>query len=342
MKAMILKGYGGLEQFAMEEVPTPKPQTGEVLVRIRANGVCYHDVLARQGHFPRTKTPGIIGHEIAGEVAELGAGAGGFKVGDRVALVMKDHCGHCRPCLKGHDNLCQNTGGIFGEEIPGGYAEYISVRAHALVRIPDEVSYEEASVVPCAMGTAYHGLHAIGKVQPGEAVLITGATGGVGIHAVQVARMLGARVIAVTTSAGKTDFLRQHGADEVIVSPDLEFVQEARRLTNGEGVDVIFNIVGQLAWNAALKSMALGARHVFVGNLNAAPVNLRPAHAILKELFFLGTDGVTRGEVETLLELVRLKRISTVVGATMPLADVVKAHESMESRTSLGRIVLTM
>lgn len=342
MKAMMLKGYGGLEQLVMEEVPAPAPQPGEVLVRVRASGVCYHDVLARQGHFPRTKTPGIIGHEMAGEVAGLGAGATGFEKGERVVVVMKDHCGHCRLCVKGRDNLCENTGGLFGEAIPGGYAEYIAVRSHALVRIPEGVSFAEASVVPCALGTAYHGLHAVARVQPGESVLITGATGGVGIHAVQVARMLGARVIAVSTSGGKSDFLRRHGADEVIVSPELDFAEEARRLTGGVGVDVIFNIVGELAWRAALKSLASGARHVFVGNVNAAPVNLRPAHAILKELFFLGTDGVTRGEVETLLELVRLKRLNTVVGATLPLADAVKAHQLLEAREATGRIVLTL
>jgi acryloyl-coenzyme A reductase len=137
-------------------------------------------------------------------------------------------------------------------------------------------------------------------------VLITGASGGVGIHAVQVARMLGARTIAVTTSEAKRAFLVEHGADDVIVSPDLDFAAQARALTGGAGVDVVFNIVGQMAWAAALKGMALGARHVFVGNLNAAPVSLRPAHAILKEMSFLGTDGVTLAEVETLLELVRL------------------------------------
>lgn len=341
MKAMILKGFGGLEQFELQDVPTPKPQAGEVLVRVRANGLCYHDVLARQGHFPRTKVPGIIGHEIAGEVAALGSGVADFKVGERVVLVMRDHCGQCRECVRGRDNLCQKGGGLFGEEIPGGYAEYLAVRTQALLRIPESVSYEQAAVVPCALGTAYHGLHGIARVLPAESVLITGASGGVGIHAVQVARLLGARVFAVTTSATKTGFLKEHGADEVIVSPNLDFAQEARRLTGGAGVDVIFNIVGEMAWAASLKAMAFGARHIFVGNLNAAPVTLRPAHAVLKEFALLGTSDVTRHEVETLLELVRLGRIKPVVGACFPLAQAVQAHTLMESRGATGRIILT-
>ena len=208
MQAIVLQGYGGPEQFAAVELPVPVPRDGEVLVQLRASGVCYHDVMARQGHFPRTALPGVIGHEMAGEVAALGRRAAGFAAGDRVAILMKDHCGHCRHCVRARDHLCENGSGLFGEATPGGYAEYVAVPASALVHIPAGVSYEQAAVVPCALGTAYHGLQKVAAVQPGEAVLITGASGGVGIHAVQVARMLGARTIAVTTSEAKRAFLQ--------------------------------------------------------------------------------------------------------------------------------------
>ena len=238
------------------QTAVPELKDGEVLVRLRATGVCYHDVMARQGHFPRTALPGIIGHEMAGEVAAPGRRATGFAAGDRVAILMKDHCGHCRQCVRARDHVCQNGSGLFGEATPGGYAEYVVVPASALVHVPAGVSYEQAAVVPCALGTAYHGLQKVAAVQPGEAVLITGASGGVGIHAVQVARMLGARTIAVTTSEAKRAFLVEHGADDVIVSPDLDFAAQARALTGGAGVDVVFNIVGQMAWAAALKGMA--------------------------------------------------------------------------------------
>jgi acryloyl-coenzyme A reductase len=342
MQAIVLKGFGGPEQFACEELATPAPGAGQVLVRLRASGVCYHDVLARQGHFPRTILPGIMGHEMAGEVAELGQGVAGIQVQDRVVILMKDHCGNCPMCVRARDNLCEDGAGLFGEALPGGYAQYVAVPARSLLRIPDGVSFEQAAVVPCALGTAFHGLHAVARVQPGESVLVTGASGGVGIHAVQVARMLGARVIAVTTSETKHAFLIEQGADDVIVSPQLDFAAEARRITGGRGVDVVFNIVGELAWAASLRCMALASRHVFVGNVNAAPVSLRPAHAILKEMFFLGTDGVTRAEVEKLLELVRMGRLKPVVGGTLPLAEAARAHALMEARHSCGRLVLTM
>jgi acryloyl-coenzyme A reductase len=343
MQAIVLQGYGGPEQFSAALLPDPAPGVGEVLVRLRACGVCYHDVMARQGHFPRTALPGVIGHEMAGEIAAFGPGCSStLGVGARVAILMKDHCGHCAQCIRARDHLCESGAGLYGEAVPGGYAEYVAVAERALVPIPDGVSFEQAAAVPCALGTAYHGLQKVAAVRPGEAVLVTGASGGVGIHAVQVARMLGARTIAVTTSAAKRDFLVENGADDVIVSPDLDFAAEARRLTGGTGVDVVFNIVGQMAWTAALKGMAVGARHVFVGNLNAAPVSLRPAHAILKEMAFLGTDGVTRAEVQTLLELVRLGRLRPVVGGTLALAEAAQAHRMMESREARGRLVLTM
>jgi NADPH:quinone reductase-like Zn-dependent oxidoreductase len=342
MQAIVLNGYGGIEQLVARSLPDPVPREGEVLVRVRACGVCYHDVMARQGHFPRTALPGVIGHEMAGEVAALGPRSATFAVGERVAILMKDHCGHCTQCMRARDHLCEKGAGLHGEAVPGGYAEQVCVAERALVRIPDGVSFEQAAVVPCALGTAYHGLERVAAVRPGEAVLVAGASGGVGIHAVQVVRMLGARAIAVTTSAAKRAFLLEHGADDVIVSPELDFAAQARHLTGGVGVDAVFNIVGQMAWAAALKSMAVGARHVFVGNLNAAPVSLRPAHAILKEMAFLGTDGVTRAEVRTLLELVRLGRLKPVVGGSLPLARAAEAHRAMESREACGRLVLTM
>ena len=115
MQAIVLNGYGGIEQLVARSLPDPVPREGEVLVRLRACGVCYHDVMARQGHFPRTALPGVIGHVMAGEVAALGPHSAAFAVGERVAILMKDHCGHCRQCMRARDHMCEKGAGLYGE-----------------------------------------------------------------------------------------------------------------------------------------------------------------------------------------------------------------------------------
>jgi len=340
MKAVVLEGYGGTEKFALKDMPKPEATLGEVVVRVRSNGLCYHDVIARNGHFPRTQIPGIIGHEVAGEIAEVGPGVTNVGVGDRVLVASQAHCGTCRPCRRGQTNLCQKGGGLYGEERPGGYAEYMAAKATTVLKIPDGMSFDAASLIPCAIGTAYHALKSVAKLTAAETILITGATGGVGIHAVQIARLLGARVLAVTTNAAKSDYLRDFGADEVIVAPDMKFDQEARRLTDGEGVEAVLNIIGADAVSSALKCLAFGGRHVFVGNLHAEPIQLRPAHVIVKQFSLLGTVIATLAELEEIIRLVDQGRIKAVIDRTMPLEDAVEAHHLMEEGKLQGRIVL--
>lgn len=346
MKAMVLTEYESYEKLQMQEVENPVCSPGHAVIKIGAAGICYHDVIACRGHFPRTKVPGIIGHEIAGTVVEVGmeldGSDGAIAVGDRVVVNMAAHCGHCDFCNRGESNLCHSSDGLYGEVLPGAFAEYMAVQLNSLVKLPDNISFAQASIIPCALGTAYHAITKRARVRPGEDVLVTGASGGVGIHAVQVARMVGARVIAVTTSADKIDHLKENGADEVIVSPQLDFAPQVRELTNGKGVDVILNIIGEMAWVAALKSMAFQARHVFIGNLRPNPVEIRPAHAILKELSFIGTDGVSISEVKELVRLVAMGRLNPVIDSTIKLKNLRDGMKKMEESSLKGRVVVEM
>ncbi|MEH7254515.1 alcohol dehydrogenase catalytic domain-containing protein [Neobacillus niacini] len=342
MKAVVLKKFGDIDNLSYEDVADPVCLDYQVLIRMHACGVCHHDVMKRKGHFPRTQPPVVMGHEIAGEIMQVGKSVTNFQVGDRVVSVMRPPCGTCRNCRRGYNNLCQEGGGTYGEKLQGGYAEFVVLNQNGLIKIPDNIGYPEASIIPCALGTAYHAIRSVANVKPSETVIITGASGGVGIHAIQFARLVGARVIAVTTSPSKVNVLKEIGADEVIVSPELQFDKEARALTNGIGADVILDIVGELAWESGIKSIAYRGRYIFIGNLNGNPVQLRPAHAILKELSFLGTDAVTVMEVHEIMELVKLGRIQPIVEEKLPLKEAGKAHQLLEQKKTSGRVVLTL
>src|SRR3989442_6781371 len=188
MRAVVLREFGGPDNLKVEEVEAPSAdrlRPREVLVRVRAVGVCYHDIINRSGNLPRTKLPSILGHEIAGEVEAVGSGVQAFRAGDRVATIQRVHCGRCDLCRRGRTTLCKE-GVFFGEEIPGGYADYVVSEEQGLARVPEGLAIEQASICACTIGTALHVVRARGGVQLDETVLITGASVGVALQPIQV------------------------------------------------------------------------------------------------------------------------------------------------------------
>lgn len=341
MRAVVLRAFGGPELLEVEQVPAPDPAglaAGDVLIRTRACGVCYHDIINRRGNLPRTSVPSILGHEIAGEVVALGDGVRGFDLGDRVASVQRVHCNDCDVCEDQRPTLCK-SGVFFGEEIPGGYAEYTVSPAHGLARIPDAIPYPEASICACTIGTAIH-VAQRGRVTPRDTVLITGASGGVGLHAIQVCKLAGARVIAVTSSPAKEMQLREAGADAVVATPELRFAKAVRELTEGHGVDVVFEITGSLTFEESVRSMGVGARLVMVGNLETHTVDFMPGLMILKELEFIGSFATTTAELAEAFRLVESGAIRPVLAGTLPLEEASRAHEMLFDRRVVGRLAL--
>lgn len=342
MRAVVLKEFGGPDRLQPAEVEAPDPSRlrgREVMTRVRAVGVCYHDIINRRGSLPRTKLPSIMGHEIAGEVVAVGPDVEGFRAGDRVATIQRVHCGRCDLCRRGRYSLCKE-GVFFGEEIPGGYAEYVVSEEQGLARVPNGIGWEEASICACTIGTAIHVARTRGGVQLDENVLITGASGGVGLHAVQVCRLVGARVIAVTSSPQKEARLREIGADEVIVAPDLKFADAARRVTGGKGVDVVLEVTGAVTFDQAMRSLAPAGRLIVVGNLETRPVSFLPGLVILKELEIRGSFATSTAELTESFRLVSEKKVTPVVSKVMPLAEVARAHQILYDRGVTGRIVL--
>ncbi|HWP49064.1 MAG TPA: alcohol dehydrogenase catalytic domain-containing protein [Candidatus Limnocylindrales bacterium] len=342
MKAIRLKGFGGIENLKLEEVEIPKISFDEVLVRVKACGVCYHDLLNRSGKIPRTRLPIILGHEIAGEVVEVGSHVKDFSPGDRVTAIQRVLCGSCTYCRTGRESLCREGPGFLGEEIDGGYAEYIKIKMSSLCKIPNEISFEEASILACAIGTSLHAFKTRAKISLGDQVVITGAGGGVGLHAVQVAKLCGGRVLAITSSKEKIDKIWEAGADEVIYSPDLQFTKEVKALTKGRGADIVVEIVGSASFESSLRCLAPSGKLVFLGNVITAPVLVNPGLVILKEIELIGSYAVTREELVEVIDLVRQRKIRSIVSHTLPLEKASEAHQLLQDRKTVGRLVLSI
>jgi len=343
MRAVVLREFGGPEVLKLEEVPAPAPDSladNEVLIKTRACGVCYHDIINRRGDLPRTRVPAILGHEIAGDVVAVGAAVERFEPGDRVASVQRVHCNECDICADQRPTLCKD-GVFFGEEIPGGYAEYTVSPAHGLAQIPDSIPYAEASICACTIGTAIH-VAQRGRVTAKDTVLITGASGGVGLHAIQICKLAGARVIAITSSPEKADQLRQAGADEVVPAPDLRFSHPVKEITRGHGVSVVFEIIGSLTFEESVRCLAVGGRLVMVGNLETHTVEFMPGLMILKELEFIGSFATTTDELTEAFRLVESGAIRPMLAATLPLEDAAKAHDMLFKRQVTGRLTLAI
>jgi 2-desacetyl-2-hydroxyethyl bacteriochlorophyllide A dehydrogenase len=336
MRAVVIRELGPPEVLRVEDIPVPEPGPGEVLVRVRACGLCYHDVVVRNGTQRRlVELPRIEGHEIAGEVVEVGEGVHRIATGDRVASKQTECCGTCRYCRNGDETLCDNF-----RPTEGGNAEYVVVREEPLVKVPDEIPYEQAAILACAIGVGYHGIRRA-RVTVGDTVLVTGAGGGVGLHAVQVAKVCGARVIAQTGSESKVSAIREMGADEVIVSPDLDFSGEVRRLTDAEGASVVLENVGARAFESAWRSLGKAGRFVFIGATSDERISINPGRIFMKGATLIGSTSTTRSELEEIVRLVQRGVLTPRVSATCALEDAPEAHRQMENRAITGRLVFT-
>lgn len=336
MRAVVIREPGGVEKLELCEVEKPVAGDGQVVVRVRAAGVCHRDLLDRQGEYPFMRRPIITGHEFSGEVVEVGA-HGELSVGDRVVALHRPPCGACEECRRGEETRCTRAVHSFGLTVDGSYAEYVAASAAALVPLPREVPFEQAAFLHCTAAVALRALRHRARLEGGETVLVTGASGGVGVHALQIARILGARVVALTSHAEKAEALRALGADEVIVA-GVDFHREVLRRTGG--VDVALELVGAPTFNSSLRSLRGGGRLVVVGNVTAERVEVNPGWVILREVSVLGSLSASRRDVADVVDWVVRGRLSPVVAATLPLAEARAAQEQLARQSVIGRIVL--
>lgn len=339
MRAVLLEESDG--PLVLREVPLPRPGPGEALVRVRSCAVDQFDLAIRKGIRERaTGLPHVLGHEIAGEVAELGVGVEVPAPGTRVASTLYLVCGRCRWCLRGRETICERFGGHVGVNIPGGYAEYVVLPARNLVPIPDHIDFPAASILANAIGTPFHALTARMGLSPGDRLVVTGAGGGVGLHAVQIGVMLGASVMAVDLGPRKLDAALGLGAERAIDPSTTDLDVAIREWTGGVGADRVLELVGPATMTHTLRSLSKGGRMVIVGSHTGKEWTIDPGEIYRNEWEILGSRNVSADELRTVVDLVARGRISPIVDSTHPLADAELLHERVRSGQVIGRDVL--
>jgi len=317
MKAVRLVKTG--QPLQMQEVSTPRVGEQDVLVRVKAAGICHSDAHYRAGVSPVLSLPLTLGHEVAGVVEEVGSQVSNVKAGDRVCLHYLVTCGDCYYCSTGNEQFC-TSGAMIGKHRDGGYAEYISAPARNAFSLLDGLSFEEGAVLMCSSATSFHALRKA-EVKPGERVAIFGV-GGLGMSAVQLARAFGALdVYAVDVDEKKLEVAERFGAVPVNAKVG-DPVEELRRLTGGNGVDVALELIGlPLTMRQAVRSLAIFGRAVVVG-ITDRTFEIAPyADLLMKEAQVLGAADHLAQELPLLLEIVRrrLLDLSQVITAIIPL-----------------------
>jgi propanol-preferring alcohol dehydrogenase len=309
-----------------------------VLVRVRASGLCSTDLHLLSGRQPLGELPRIVGHELAGDVVELGAGVTDWQQGDRVTAAIDVTCGRCRHCLAGETQRCRSMKRI-GFERDGGHADYVAVPAANLVTLHADISYEAAAILPDAVACMYHSLIHQGGVGSGQRVLILGA-GGLGIHGVQIAKSVGAEVLATSRQQQRVALAEQYGAIGINTTHEsLEAV--VARFTDGEGVDVVVDNIGNRASvRQGLAMLRPGGKFLVVAYLDE--MFEVPSMPLFKtEQQIIGCRGSTKQDLIDVVGLVRTGRVTPILGASYALDQIGEAAARLESGDLVGRIWLT-
>jgi len=340
MKAVVLEKFGRPDVLELREVRDPVPGPGEALVEVRACGINHLDLFVRQGlRGLEPEMPHILGSDVVGLVGALGAGVRHVKPGDKVLVLPTLSCGTCPACANGDDNLCREYD-VLGRKRNGGYAEKVAVPAANCLPYPDNLRWEEAAAVPLVFLTAWHMLMTRARLKPGEDCLVVGAGSGVGSAAIQIARLIGARVIATAGSPAKLERARALGAHEAVDHSRGEFTAEVRALTGKKGVEVAVEHVGGRVFEQAAGSLARNGRLVTCGATTGSEARLDLNQLFGRHLSLLGSWMGRRAEMIEVLRFVRDGRLKPVLDSALPLAQAADAHRRIEAREHFGKIVL--
>lgn len=342
MKAVRFHQHGGPDVLRYEEAPDPKLNgPGQALVRVKACSVNHLDIWGRIGPpYSNPQLPHISGCDISGVVEDVSPGESELQRGMEVIVNPGVGCGRCERCLSGMDNQCRRYS-IIGNQADGGYAELAVVPARNVLPKPERMDFVQAASVPLVFLTAYHMLVTKARVQPGETVLVLGAGSGVGVAAIQVAKAYGANVVATAGTDSKLKKAVELGADYTVNHRSGKVAEEARKYTDGRGVDVVVEHPGKATWDESLRSVAKGGRIVTCGATTGFDAVTDIRYVFAKEISIFGSYMGGSGELLRVLELFKQRRLRPVVDMAMPLERAAEAQTRMEKSEHFGKIVLT-
>ena len=341
MYGFVIRRHGGLDALEWDDaLPDRSPGPGQVRLRLRAVGINHLDLWVRRGvpghRFPLPLVPGC---DLVGEVEAAGPGAEDVDRTRRYLVAPGFSCMRCDLCLAGEHSLCRHYG-ILGETADGGYAEAATVPRENLIEIPSHLSWEEAASFPLAFLTAWHMLVTRARVRPGQTVLVQAAASGVGAAAVQIAKLLGAVVIAAARTPEKAAFARAQGADEALATAEQDLVTRVRELVGRGGVEVIVDHVGAATWDQDLALLRKGGTLVLCGATTGSSVQLDLRPLFFKAWSILGSTMGSLSEMRTVAELFRTRRLRPTLDRTLPLREAPEAHRLLEERRVAGKLVL--
>jgi NADPH:quinone reductase-like Zn-dependent oxidoreductase len=342
IQAIILERHGGPEVLEPRKLARPIPAAGQVVVRIHACALNRLDIWVRNG-LPnlRLDYPHVLGSDIAGVVDSVGDGVNAELVGREVVVNPGVSCGRCEACLSGHDNLCASYR-ILGESTRGGYAEQIAVPVTNLIDKPANLSMIEAASFPLTFLTAWQMLVARAQVEAGEIVLVHAAGSGVGSAGLQIAKLHGARVIALASTDDKLAKARELGADQVVRSSDADWPQQVRALpgVGRRGVDVVFEHVGQSTWEHSIKLCRNGGRVVTCGASSGWDARTDLRHVFFRQIQILGSTMGSKASLFRVAQLMGEGKLRPMVDRVFPLTEAAEAHRYLERREQFGKVVL--
>ena len=340
MKAVYFDQHGNVDILQYGDRPDPVLGEGEVLVRLRASSINHLDIWVRQG-LPgiQIPLPHILGNEGAGEVAAVGKGVTQVKVGDNVLVTPGISCGECTACASGWDSACPQYK-LIGFQIDGTNAEFVKAPARNVIPISKKLSFEEWASIPLVFITAWHMLITRAQLKPGETVLVQAGGSGIGIAAIQIAKLTGAEVITTAGSDEKLKRAKSLGADYGIDYKQEDVAKRVHEITKGKGADVVFEHVGPETWGSSMKSLAKLGRLVTCGATSGPKVEIDLRFLYMRQFTIMGSYMGSRFELDRILELVEAGKLKPVIDKIFALKDAKAAHEYMLNRKNFGKIML--